>query len=79
MTLMPIASFLAGSLLTILLPISLLIGLVVWYTRFLRRASEAADTSDLGRSGAEASGTPAGAAPAEGASPAAGAQPRGGR
>lgn len=79
MTLMPMATFLAGSLLTILLPISLLIGLVVWYAMFLRRASEPADTSDLGRSGAEASGTSAGARPAEGAGPAAGPQPPGGR
>lgn len=68
MTLLPIASFLAGSLLTILLPICLLVGLVVWYLRFLRE--EPADTSDLGRSGAEASGTPAGGPPPEGNRPA---------
>ena len=40
MPLLPIASFLAGSLLTLLLPVSLLIALVVWYFMFLRRAEE---------------------------------------
>jgi hypothetical protein len=36
-TLIPIAAFLAGSLLSILLPLCLLIALVVWYTKFVRR------------------------------------------
>lgn len=79
MTPVPIASFLAGSLLTILLPIFLLVGLVVWYMTFVRQASEPADTSDLGRSGAQASDTPASAALAENAGPAADSQPPGGR
>jgi hypothetical protein len=35
-----IASFLAGSLLSLLLPVSLLIALVVWYLMFLRRVPE---------------------------------------
>jgi hypothetical protein len=52
---MPIASFLAGSLLSLLLPILLLIALVAWYILVLRRSGKAADTSELGRSGAEAS------------------------
>jgi hypothetical protein len=63
---MPIASFLAGSLLSLLLPALLLLALVAWYLLVLRRGGQAADTSELGRSGAEASGigdTP----PAEGA------------
>jgi len=36
----PIASFLAGSLLTILLPLGVLIALTVWYVMFLRRAPD---------------------------------------
>jgi hypothetical protein len=36
-TLIPIAAFLAGSLLSILLPTCLLTALVVWYLRFVRR------------------------------------------
>jgi hypothetical protein len=36
----PIATFLAGSLLTLLLPIALLIALVVWYWRFSARVPE---------------------------------------
>ncbi len=74
----PIATFLAGSLLSILLPTLLLIALTVWYVRFLGRAGEPADTSDLGRSGAEASGRGGTAAPGEGAGPAATAQSPGG-
>ena len=37
MPLMPIAGFLAGSLLTILVPLCLLIAIVGWYTKFVRR------------------------------------------
>ena len=40
MTLIPIASFLAGSLLTLLLPALLLTALVVWYVMVLRRHPE---------------------------------------
>ncbi len=39
----PIATFLAGSLLTLLLPVALLIALVVWYWVFSRRVPETAD------------------------------------
>ena len=37
MALIPIAAFLAGALLTLLLPIGLLISLTVWYVKFVRR------------------------------------------
>jgi len=52
-TLIPIAAFLAGSLLSILLPICLLIALVVWYTRFVRRMPD-----PEAQSGTEAPATP---------------------
>jgi len=51
--LVPIAAFLAGSLLTILLPLALLIALVVWYWMFSVRVPNTADGSE-----------PAGTAPA---------------
>jgi hypothetical protein len=38
--LVPIAAFLAGALLTILLPLALLISLVVWYWMFSVRVPE---------------------------------------
>jgi hypothetical protein len=38
--LIPIASFLAGSLLTLLIPAIMLTLLVVWYTLFIRRVPE---------------------------------------
>jgi hypothetical protein len=40
---MPIASFLAGSLLSLLLPALLLIALTVWYLMFLRRVPETSE------------------------------------
>ena len=47
MPLIPIAAFLAGALLTLLLPIGLLISLVVWYVRFvLRRVPESEATGE---------------------------------
>jgi hypothetical protein len=49
----PIAAFLAGALLTLLLPIALLIALVVWYYMFSIRVPDTADGSE-----------PAGTAPA---------------
>lgn len=42
----PIATFLAGSLLSLLLPTLLLIALVVWYWMFIRRVPDTAG-SDL--------------------------------
>ena len=43
----PIASFLAGSLLSLLLPALLLIALVVWYLKFVRRVPETGDATEL--------------------------------
>ena len=43
MTFVPIATFLAGSLLTLLLPVALLIALVVWYWWFSVRVPNTAD------------------------------------
>ncbi len=40
MTPIPFASFLAGSLLTILLPLAVFMALSVWYLLFLRRAPD---------------------------------------
>ncbi len=59
MPLVPIAAFLAGALLTLLLPVALLIALVVWYWLFSVRVPETADASEhragagCGESGAE--------------------------
>ena len=43
MPLFPFADFLAGSLLTLLLPVALLIALVAWYWWFSARVPETAD------------------------------------
>ena len=51
-----IATFLAGSLLTLLLPVLLLIALVAWYWWFSARVPDTAD-------GPDTSTTPAAAAP----------------
>jgi hypothetical protein len=45
-TLLPIAAFLAGSLLSLLLPVCLLIAVAVWYTRSVRRMPERAAPTD---------------------------------
>jgi len=42
----PIAAFLAGALLTILLPLALLIALAVWYWMFSVRVPNTADGSE---------------------------------
>jgi len=42
------ASFLAGSLLTLLLPTLMLIALVVWYLRFVRRVPETSEVKEPG-------------------------------
>lgn len=78
MTLIPIATFLAGSLLTILVPVLLLLALVAWYDLIFRRRGDPADTSDLGRSGAEASGAEGSVHPVEPSGPAAASQHPGG-
>jgi hypothetical protein len=53
---LPIADFLAGALLTLLLPVALLIALVVWYWMFSSRVPDLAD-------GPDSSSTPAAATP----------------
>ena len=57
--------FLAGSLLTLLLPVALLIALVYWYVKFIRKVPETEDGK----------GTAAGPNPGPGAAPAAAANP----
>jgi hypothetical protein len=52
-TLIP-ATFLAGSLLTLLLPVGILIALTVWYMMFVRRVPETGD----GQEGAPRSPAP---------------------
>jgi hypothetical protein len=52
-TLIPIAAFLAGSLLSLLLPICLLIAIAVWFTKFVRRMPDPEAPS-----GTEAPATP---------------------
>jgi hypothetical protein len=42
---LPIAAFLAGSILTLLLPLTVLIGLGVWYTKVFRRLPAPAESS----------------------------------
>ena len=56
MSVLPIADFLAGALLTLLLPVALLIALVVWYYMVSSRVPDTAD-------GPETSATPAAANP----------------
>ena len=46
MPLVPTAAFLAGALLTLLLPVLLLIALVVWYWMFSVRVPDTADGSE---------------------------------
>ena len=53
MPLVAFADFLAGALLTLLLPVALLIALVVWYWWFSARVPETAD----GRKGSTAAAT----------------------
>lgn len=55
MPLVPIATFLAGSLLTLLLPVTLLIALVVWYWKF---SLSVPDTVDGGEPTKPAAATP---------------------
>ncbi len=57
MATVPIAAFLAGALLTLLLPVALLIALVVWYWLFSVRVPETAE-------GRETLADPAAATPA---------------
>jgi hypothetical protein len=54
----PIATFLAGSLLTLLLPVALLIALVIWYWRFSARVPETAETPGPGTAAAPVPAAP---------------------
>jgi hypothetical protein len=73
--LVPIATFLAGALLTLLLPVLLLIVLTVWYWKFSERAPETSEAdvpaapaeADVPAAPAEAGAGPS-ATPATGAS-----------
>jgi hypothetical protein len=56
LSVLPIADFLAGSLLTLLLPVALLIALVAWYWIVTARMPDTAD-------GPETSTTPAATTP----------------
>jgi hypothetical protein len=62
--LVPIATFLAGSLLSLLLPVLLLIALVAWYWWFSARVPETADGPEAGAAPAAANPAPAAANPA---------------
>ena len=61
MPLVPIATFLAGSLLTLLIPVLLLIALVVWYWKFSASVPDTAHGPDAGT--APASASPGAASP----------------
>jgi hypothetical protein len=61
--LVPIATFLAGSLLTLLLPIAVLISLVAWYWWYSVRQHDAADGSEPNPAPAAANPPPAAANP----------------
>ena len=58
MPLVPIATFLAGALLTLLLPVALLIALVVWYWHFSVRVPDTASGSESGTAPAAANAGP---------------------
>ncbi len=68
MTLTPTAAFLAGALLTLLLPVLLLIALAAWYWVFSARVPETDGGSVTGT--APAAAPPAQTAPPEAAPPA---------
>ena len=53
---LPIADFLAGALLTLLMPVALLIALVVWYWMFSARVPDTADGADTSKTPAAAPG-----------------------
>ena len=57
MPLIPIAAFLAGALLSLLLPTSLLIALTIWYTIFVRRRLPEPETTTDTEAPETASGT----------------------
>jgi hypothetical protein len=55
---LPVASFLAGSLLSLILPVGLLIAIVIWYVVSIRRTPERPDSADV-RAIAASAETPA--------------------
>lgn len=69
MPLVPIAAFLAGALLTLLLPVSLLIALVAWYWAFSMRVPETGDVPADDSPAAGVGAVPTSAAGAEAAVP----------
>jgi hypothetical protein len=62
--LVPIAAFLAGALLTLLLPVLLLIALVVWYWMVSVHVPDTPDGSEAGTAPAADNPAPAAANPA---------------
>lgn len=64
MPLIPIATFLAGALLSLLLPVALLLALAGWYYLFIRRVPETGEGQESApaASGATAAGPPGSAA-----------------
>jgi hypothetical protein len=56
LTVLPIADFLAGALLTLLLPVALLIALVVWYWMVTARVPDTADGRETSMASAAAPG-----------------------
>jgi hypothetical protein len=62
--LVPIATFLAGSLLTLLLPVALLIALVVWYWWVSVRVPNTAERSEPGTAPSTANPAPFASTPA---------------
>jgi hypothetical protein len=60
MTSIPVASsFLAGSLLSLLLPVLIFLAILVWYLTFIKRVPDTVDGSDAEAAG----GAPADASP----------------
>lgn len=69
MPVVPIAVFLAGALLSLLLPVALLIALVVWYWVFSVRVPETANVTPTDGPAAGVGAVPTAAAGAEAAVP----------
>jgi hypothetical protein len=63
------SSFLAGSILSLLIPVFLLIALVVWYVKFIRRVPETGEGEDAAAAAAAAVHPGPDAAPAAGHNP----------
>jgi hypothetical protein len=59
----PVATFLAGSLLSLLIPLCLFIALTVWYVKFVRRVPDTTDASEPGATTAPSNPAPSNPAP----------------